>query len=102
MSDIVGIWRGANIKLQFKFPVGTDLTGATAWFSAAWPGGSMRRTDLVLNVPGRSFTLSLTPAETRALPEGRLTSYELELRQSGNQTIVDSGKIEAVGGLNDD
>lgn len=102
MADILGIQRGGDITLRFTFPAGTDLTGSTAVFTAAWHGGSMRRDNLVLDVAARSFALALTPAETRALPTGKLTRYELELRQFGRQTIVQSGMIETQGGLNDD
>ena len=49
------------------------------------------------------ITLSLTPAETRQFPVGRLRArYEIERRIEGEETTLVSGCIAVMDGINDD
>lgn len=79
-----------------------DLTGSVLVFRAEHPRGSLRRT-MSLDAPASGeASLRLEPAETRALPPGTLTAFEIERRIGGRQTTLVIGLIRAMGGVNDD
>ena len=85
-----------------------DLTGSVLVFVAeAGPIRLVKSTaDGTLAMPAPTtgeLMLSLTPAETRLLPVGRLkTRYEIECRIGTEETTLVSGCITVMDGINDD
>ena len=110
--DLTGFRRGNNFRRTFRFkdaaggPV--DLTGSVLVFVAEAGTVRIRKTtgDGSLGMPDPSIgeiTLSLTPAETRQFPVGRLRArYEIERRIEGEETTLVSGCITVMDGINDD
>lgn len=110
--DLTGFRRGNNFRRTFRFkdaaggPV--DLTGSVLVFVAEADTVRIRKTtgDGSLGMPDPSIgeiTLSLTPAETRQFPVGRLRArYEIERRIEGEETTLVSGCITVMDGINDD
>ena len=110
--DLTGIRRGNSFRRIFRFKDGAgdpvDLTGSVLVFVAE--AGAIRliksTVDGSLGMPDPSIgeiTLSLTPAETRQLPVGRLRArYEIERRIEGEETTLVSGCITVMDGINDD
>jgi hypothetical protein len=108
----IDLVRGNTYSAKFTFlqsdnETAHDLTAATLVFRAVHNGAEVLRRDTSagITVPtpanGEAF-LTLTPAQTRALPQGAVTAYELEMRQGGAETTVFYGKIDARLGNNDD
>ena len=104
--------RGNHYSAEFEFlqsdgVTPQDLTGATIVWRATNGGTQVLRMDTTagITVPTPSngkAVLSLTPTNTRALPQGAVALYELELRQGGKEITVFHGKINATLGNNDD
>ena len=110
--DLTGLRRGNSFRRIFRFKDGAgdpvDLTGSVLVFVAE--AGAIRLSkstaDGSLGMPDPSngeITLSLTPAETRQFPVGRLRArYEIERRIEGEETTLVSGCITVMDGINDD
>lgn len=109
----IAVERGNDLRLIVRLavratpeasPVAIDLTGAELRLTIAPPGKPpiVKTLALVAGDPTRAI-LALTRGETRSLPEGRVTDFELELRRApdGERTIW-RGRIEANGGINSD
>lgn len=101
--------RGNTASFPFQFlastgpDVAVDLTGSTLRFVARTPNGNLTAVDLTItNATQGSASLALTAAQTRSFPNGSVTEYEIERRVGGNQTTLIMGRINAVGGINDD
>ncbi|WP_137387953.1 hypothetical protein [Rhodoligotrophos defluvii] len=59
-----------------------DLTGFAVAFAIDWPGGYLELTEgegITVHAPLGTIVPALTPAQTRVLPLGRLTRYQLRL-----------------------
>ena len=110
--DLTGLRRGNSFHRTFRFkdtdgdPV--DLTGSIVVFVVE--AGAVR---LVKTTADGTFAmpdpatgevvLSLSPAETRLLPAGRLrTRYEIERRIGDEETTLAAGCITVMDGINDD
>ena len=110
--DLTGLRRGNSFRRTFRFKDGggepVDLTGSVLVFVAeAGPVRLVKSTaDGTLAMPAPTtgeIMLSLTPAETRLLPVGRLrTRYEIERRIGDEETTLVSGCITVMDGINDD
>jgi len=110
--DLTGLRRGNSFRRTFRFKdsngVPVDLTGSVLVFVTE--AGATRlvksTADGSLTMPNPSngeITLTLTPAETRQLPVGRLkTRYEIERRIGTEETTLVSGCITVMDGINDD
>ena len=110
--DLTGLRRGNSFQRIFRFkdaegdPV--DLTGSVLVFVAE--AGAVRIVkltsdgSLTMSAPTTGeIMLSLTPAETRLLPVGRLkTRHEIERRIGTEETTLVSGCITVMDGINDD
>ena len=85
-----------------------DLSGSAFIFVAEFGTVRIRKTtedgSLAMADPIEGeITLTLTPAETRHLPVGRLRArYEIECRIDGEETTLVSGCITVMDGINDD
>ncbi len=110
--DLSAFRRGNSFRRTFRFkdaggdPV--DLTGSVLVFVAEAGSIRIRKStedgSLEMPVPSDGeITLSLTPAETRQLPAGRLKArYEIERRIGAEETTLVSGCITVMDGINDD
>jgi len=110
--DLTGLRRGNSYRRAFRFKDAAgdlvDLTGSVLVFVAE--AGAVRLTKstadgslAMLDPTTGEITLSLTPAETRQLPVGRLrVRYEIERRIDGEETTLVSGCITVMDGINDD
>ncbi|WP_137390155.1 hypothetical protein [Rhodoligotrophos defluvii] len=59
-----------------------DLTGFAVAFAVDWPGGHLELTEgegITVHAALGTIVAALTPAQTRVLPLGRLTRYQLRL-----------------------
>ncbi|CAH1656820.1 conserved hypothetical protein [Hyphomicrobiales bacterium] len=107
--------RGNNQPITFRFKTSRDDEAQPLDFS----GGEIvltivsrlstlrKSTDdadgLTVVPPAGEVTWQPTLAETRAIPEGRRSTYEVEWRQAGGQQLtLLRGAITGVGGLGDD
>jgi hypothetical protein len=85
-----------------------DLTGSTVIFRAVYPfgAGTLRKSTadagLVMRAALGEVDLTLTPEETRAMPLGAVTTYDIEHRVLGVQTTLAVGTITVLKGDNDD
>jgi hypothetical protein len=85
-----------------------DLSGSAFIFVAEVGAVRIRKTtedgSLAMADPIEGeITLTLTPAEARHLPVGRLRArYEIEYRIDGEETTLVSGCITVMDGINDD
>ena len=113
MTDIpVTAGNTANITFQMNDadgdPYSGSLDGAVFRFTCRQRNGSTltKRTDsgtgLVLDVPTSQVRLSLTVAETRALPLGRVSRYELEYLAADEEITVQRGFLTSSAGNNND
>jgi len=110
--DLRGLRRGNSFRRIFRFkdsagdPV--DLSGSVLVFVAEAGAARIRKSteDGSLAMPDPAageVTLSLSPAETRQFPVGRLKArYEIELHSGGEETTLVSGCITVMDGINDD
>lgn len=97
--------------LTLRFKAGADpvnLTGSTLVFIAKHATATIRKETgvdalfAISNATAGEATLELTPAETRTLPIGDLTRYEIEHRISGRQYTLLQGKLLVSEWVNDD
>jgi hypothetical protein len=79
-----------------------DLTGSELVFRAEHPRGTLRRVLMLDRPEAGEAALRLEPAETRSLPPGTFTAFEIERRIGGRQTTLLIGLIRTMGGVNDD
>ena len=98
--------RGADVPVQFRMP-GVNLTGFSATMFIHCEGVVTPRVMTATWLPGAepaSVIEDVLPHDvTQALPQGALSTYELQITSpSGSQSIVATGTITATGGLNDD
>lgn len=99
------IWRGNDVTLPFEFD---DLTGndySLVGASLKFTTDSVSTLEIPLTISDAASgkaSLSLTSAQTRLLPLGRVTQYEIEETRGGKQTTLLSGMINAQGGVNVD
>ncbi|MBS7698470.1 MULTISPECIES: hypothetical protein [unclassified Chelatococcus] len=107
--------RGNNRPITFRFstvrdgeaePV--DFSGGEVVLTVVSRLGVLRKStddaDGLAVVPlAGEVTWQPTLAETRAIPEGRRSTYEVEWRQaSGQQLTLLRGAVTGVGGIGDD
>lgn len=105
------LWRGADRELVFRTPA-IDWTGHTFRFTATVESGAPILKALGAGVSftwnastqRSELTVTLAPADTRRLPLGMISEYELEARATatGVETVIVAGRIEARGGINAD
>jgi len=110
--DLTGLRRGNSFRRTFRFKDGAgdpvDLTGSVIVFVAEAGTARIRKSteDGSLAMPDPTdgeITLSLSPAETRQFPVGRLRArYEIERRIDAEETTLVSGCITVMDGINDD
>ena len=110
--DLTGLRRGNSFRRVFRFKdsdgEAVDLTGSVLMFVVE--AGAVRLvkstadgTFAMLDPASGEVVLSLTPAETRLLPAGRLrTRYEIERRIGDEETTLAAGCITVMDGINDD
>jgi hypothetical protein len=110
--DLTGLRRGNSFRRTFRFKDSSgeavDLTGSVLVFVVE--AGAVRihksTADGSLAMPdplAGEVLLSLSPAETRLLPAGRLkTRYEIERRIGDEETTLAAGCITVMDGINDD
>jgi hypothetical protein len=94
--------------LRFKQSNGEvfDLTGSELVWRVTFPGGNYRKATeddtAVMRPLLGEMDLELTPTETRALPVGSSTKFEVERRIDGKQFTLVNGTISIAEGTNDD
>lgn len=114
------IWRGTTQPFTFRLktragspPVDTPMTWTDVTLTIAPKGGTTFRKKLTDALPGFSVTdapeaeITWTPttAESRLIPVGDKTDYEVEVKDPNGvvgQVVYLYGKITGKGGLNDD
>lgn len=106
------LWRGSNLPpvifgLENEDGTPFPVAGSEFVLSIRWGGGSIRKSTavgdgFVLNETTSELAWSPTLAETRLVPLGRLSRYEVERRIGGTQDTLISGFITGKGGNNDD
>lgn len=76
------IWRGNTFDRAFRFKDNqgalTDLTGVTLTFTASGSNYNLSKALAIPTPTNGEANLSLSAVETRSIPLGRLTNYELE------------------------
>lgn len=108
------VWKGNTFALPISLKTRTngvttpvDLTGSILVFRAEWTGGFLRKSTAiadgfsVLDAVAGSARLTLSVAETRALPVGRI-KYEVERQTGADQTTILFGELVVAGWVNDD
>lgn len=90
---------GNPAGLVFTF-VGETMTGRTYHFRAVARGQEVLAK--VATVAGTTVTVPITIAESRTIPVGSLTRYELEQRVDGQEVTRVHGFLIGVEGVNDD
>jgi hypothetical protein len=99
--DVLTITRGADFSAEIAFddgetpPVAINLTGSALTAVIAWAGGSQTATIAVTNAAGGLADLSLTEAQTLAVPPGRLSRLTITRVMAG-ETTIQSVDVEAV------
>ena len=106
------VWKGNDWSQTFAFVDGTgaalDLTGSSLVFRATAPGMTTLRksspsSGITIPTPANGqAVVTMSIAETRLLPLGMVALYEIEFRSAGTQTTLVAGRINALGGVNDD
>jgi hypothetical protein len=99
------VWRGANASLPLTMqrngaPDASLVTGSTFVLRiVSATGGELIRQEGAKN--GAVVTFSLTPAQSMALPSGRVARYEIERRAGDVQEVWLYGSVNGLGGDND-
>jgi hypothetical protein len=80
-----------------------NLDGATVTATMKVAGEVvLQKNLLILNAALGKTSLEFNPAESRLIPEGRLTTIEIQLIQNGNEIAIGRGMLTGVGGGNSD
>lgn len=106
----ISIIRGNSARQQWQFMVNDttplNLAGGDLVLVVKWRGGSLQRSTadggLTMDAPNGVLTWSYTPAESRLLPAGRVTRYEIERREGDMQRTWVAGYVNARDAINDD
>jgi len=78
-----------------------DFTGAVLVAYFKWPAGTLTKAaGAGVTVEGNLVTVTLTPAETAALPAGNAVLYEIEMALGGVQTTLLAGTLRIERGIN--
>lgn len=113
MTDIP-VTAGNTVTVTFKLQdadgsaYSGSLNGAVFRWTASQRNGSLltKRTDsgsgLALNEGDATVALTLTTAETRSLPIGKISRYELEYVADGEEISVARGFVNVTRGDNAD
>lgn len=106
------VWKGNDWSQTFSFVDGSgaavNLTGGVLVFRVTRNGTELLRksspsSGITIATPSNGqAVVTLTVAETRALPYGMVALYEIELRDGAGQTTLLAGRINVLGGVNDD
>lgn len=87
-------------------PDGTTLrplTGATIIATMKVAGQTVLQKNLtIINSGAGRVQLDFSPTESRLIPEGRLTTIEIQLMQNGNEIAIGRGMLTGIGGGNPD
>jgi hypothetical protein len=80
---------------------------STFYLTIKWPGGSLRRNteddpDLVIDLGQAMVSWNYNIADSRAMPFGRVATYELEWRVAPMQVTYIAGGVMISGGINAD
>ena len=79
------------------------LQGATVVATMKVAGQTVLEKNLVIvNAAAGRVQLDFSPAESRLIPEGRLTVIEIQLMQNGNELAIGRGMLTGIGGGNPD
>lgn len=90
---------GNPAGLVFTF-VGETMTGRTYHFRAV--AGGQEVLAKTATIEGTTVTVPITVAESREIPVGKLTQYELEQRVDGQEVTRAFGFLIGIPGVNDD
>lgn len=79
-----------------------DLAGSEFVLTVKWPGGTLSKDSALdaaftVDLGSSTVTWAYTLAESRLLPRGRLSSYELERRINGSQQTFIIGHVVVDG-----
>lgn len=108
------IKRGNNVPIAWRGKDGTGavlpLAGSRFILTIACGGSNLTtirkdsQTDagLVVDLTANTVTWTPTLEESRLIPLGKVSPYELERRIGGSQRTWCEGRITGVGGLGDD
>ena len=106
------LWRGSNLPpviwgLENEDGTPFPVAGSEFVLTIRWAGGSIRKSTaasdgFALDAATSELAWSPTLAETRLVPLGRLSRYEVERRIGGHQDPLITGSITGKGGNNDD
>jgi len=110
MSSALSIWRGANQTIVWNCTdsngTAYNLSGSEFRLTVSADGSTIEKTSgdtgFTIDTGDSTVTWEISVAESRIIPLGRLSTFELEWRLSGRHEIVSSGTIEGLGGINDD
>ena len=101
----LALWRGNNAPgLVWTLPAGAP-PGAGYVLTIAAGGRIIATADsmagsLVLDAGAGTLAWSPGLAESRAVPAGRIATYEIEQRAEGAETTIIFGTLAGLGGLN--
>ena len=111
LVDII-IRRGNNapaVAWKFEAEDGSLLPVAGRKFvlTVKWSGGLLRKDTSTadgFSLDAATSTAIWSPSlsESRMIPLGRVSRYEIELREGDLQLSIVAGSVTGVGGLNDD
>lgn len=112
-ADIPVVRGNSHPPMQWQFLVSEnpdvlfDLTGSVFKFTLNWRGGSVERSsdvdaDLTVDYDNSILVWSYTTAQSRELPLGRLSRYEVERWIGGTQRTLVCGYVIVSEGSNPD
>ena len=80
-----------------------DLSGAVVVATMKVAGQTVLQKNLTIVNPATGrVQLDFNPTESRLIPEGRLTTIEIQLMQNGNEIAIGRGMLTGIGGGNPD
>ncbi|KQO99107.1 hypothetical protein [Methylobacterium sp. Leaf91] len=114
MADVFNfdVFRGSNLpvvtwELYDEEDAPMLLAGQQFVLSVRWQDGGLQKRSadadgLNVNIEQSQVTWTPSLAESRMIPLGRRSRYELECRTGDLQFVVVTGSIVGIGGLNSD
>ena len=103
----LALWRGNNAPaLVWTLP--DDAPAGAGYFLTVEAGGRIiasadtAAASLVLDAGAGTLSWAPSLAESRAVPPGRIATYEIEQRLDGGETTVLFGALTGLGGINAD
>lgn len=99
-SDIISIFRGEDLDLNFTLDPAEDITGWTIVFTARTDSGVLTKPGTVVDGPNGKFDVTLDDVDTDGVKPGHY-AYDVWRTDTGSERVLAIGTLKILAVIRD-